>query len=138
MALLYDEDYLYLKESGLEYEEGEAQRFLVIKNFPLSPGLYVYVGKPIDQVEVLWVVPSDYNTSGGDMFWVHPPLTRADGKGIPAAFCFGNGDPRHFNGKEYCRWSRHWNSGTWKPKIDNIQKVLDRIEWALRIPDATR
>ena len=85
------------------------------------------------QVEVLWIVPSDYNTSGGDMFWVHPALSRADGKEIPSVFGFGGGDARHFKGKEYCRWSRHWNSASWKPKTDNIHKVLDRIEWALKI-----
>ena len=138
MPLLHDEDYQILKESGLMYEEDEAQRFLVIKNFSLSPGFYIYEGQPIDQVEVLWIVPPDYNTSGGDMFWVHPPLTRADGKGIPGAFGLGGGDSRQFNGKEYCRWSRHWNPGTWRSKIDNIHKVLDRIEWALKNPDTTR
>lgn len=138
MALLFDEDYQIIKESGLEYEEDESQRFLLIKNFPLTPGLYVHSGAALEQVEILWVVPSDYNTSGGDMFWVHPALSRADGKEIPAAFGFGGGDARHFNGKEYCRWSRHWNAPTWKPKVDNIQKVLGRIEWALRNPDAQR
>lgn len=138
MALLFDEDYELLRNVGLNYEESEAERFLVIKNFPLSHGLYVNGGVPLEQVEVLWVVPPDYNMSGGDMFWVHPPLTRADGKTIPCAFGYGGGDARYFDGREYCRWSRHWNAVTWKPKVDNIQKVLDRIEWALKRPDANQ
>jgi Prokaryotic E2 family E len=138
MALLFDEDYLILKESGLEYEEDECKRFLVISNFPLAFGLYIHGGTSTDKVEVLWIVPANYNTSGGDMFWVHPALVRADGKPIPNAAGFGGGDPRHFNGKEYCRWSRHWSEESWRPKFDNIQKVLDRIDWALRKPDANR
>ena len=138
MPLLFDDDYKILKEAGLEYEEVEAKRFLLIKNFPLSPELFSYENQFLKQVEVLWIVPPDYNTSGGDMFWVHPALKRTDGKTIPATFGFGGGDPRKYNGKEYCRWSRHWKPSAWTPKVDNIQKVLDRIEWALTNTDATR
>ena len=135
MALLCDEDYRILKESGLNHEEEERQRFLVINNFPLPSGLYVHGSETLEQVEVLWVIPTDYNTSGGDMFWVYPPLARTDGKAIPATFGFGGGDARYFQDKEYCRWSRHWDVTAWKPKVDNIQKILDRIEWALKNPD---
>lgn len=138
MALLIDEDYHILKEAGLEFEEDQAQRFLIIKNFPLSSGLYSHNGQILDRVEVLWIVPPDYNTSGGDMFWVHPALARTDEKAIPSASAFGGGDPRQYNGKEYCRWSRHWQPTSWKPKIDNIQKVLARIEWALKKPDGNK
>jgi Prokaryotic E2 family E len=138
MALLFEEDYQILKDSGLEYIEDETQRFLVIQNFPLPTGLYIHNGTLLEQVEVLWVVPGNYNTSGGDMFWVHPALVRADGNVIPRAAGFGGGDPRHFQGREYCRWSRHWAEESWCPKIDNIQKVLGRIDWALRKPDAIR
>jgi hypothetical protein len=135
MALLYDEDHQILKDAGLEYEEDESQRFLIIKNFPLPSNLYMHAGHVIEQVEVLWVVPSNYNTGGGDMFWTHPALARVDGKSIPNISGIGGRDPRHFKDKEYCRWSRHWKPETWKPKIDNIQKVLGRIDWALRKPD---
>jgi len=138
MPLLFDEDYKILREAGLEFEEDETQRFLIINNYPLPSGIYVYNGTPLSKVEVLWVLPANYNTTGGDMFWVHPALTRADGKAIPAAAVFGGGDPRHFKGKEYCRWSRHWPPSNWKAKEDNVQKILDRIEWALRRPDTNK
>jgi len=72
MALLFDADYNLLRESGMEYEEDEAQRFLIVKNFPLYAGLYAHAGVALEQVEVLYVIPPDYNTSGGDMLWVHP------------------------------------------------------------------
>lgn len=138
MGLLFEEDYKILQESGLEFEEDETQRYLIFKNFPLPSALYIYNGTLLDQVEVLWVVPSNYNTDGGDMFWVHPALARADGKEIPAAASFGGGDPKHYKDKEYCRWSRHWAAEKWKSKVDNIQKVLDRIDWALRKPDVNK
>ena len=140
MPLLFDDDYIVLKETGLKYEEEEASRFLVIMNFPLLVGLYVHAANPIELVEVLLVIPPNYNTSGGDMFWVHPALKRANGKTIPnVAEDFGRPDARFYKNREYCRWSRHWNkAGAWKPKVDNIQKVLDRIEWALKKPDANK
>jgi hypothetical protein len=138
MPLLFDEDYKILQESGLEYEEDESKRFLLIKNYPLKVGLYVYDSKLIDSVEVLVIIPPNYNTSGNDMFWTYPPLSRADGKQIPAAHGFGQGDPRIYKDKEFCRWSRHFKPDTWFPKVDNIQKVLSRIEWALKNPDAKR
>jgi hypothetical protein len=86
-------------------------------------------------VDVLYVIPPNYNTEGGDMFWVHPYLERADGKAIPNATGTGV-DTRTSNGIEYLRWSRHWNNRPWKPKVDNVQKIVDRITWAFAKPDA--
>jgi len=87
MALLFDEDYDTLTESGLEWEEDEDKRFLVIKNYPLPCNFYVHNGATVEQIEVLCVIPPDYNSNGGDMFWVNPALVRADGKAIPNAAC---------------------------------------------------
>ncbi len=138
MPLLHENDYQILEDSGLEYVEEESVRFLVIKNYPLPDGKYVSDGKILKTVEILVVIPGNYNTIGCDMFWVFPLLKRADGKNIPNVSEVGGSDPRHFKGKEYCRWSRHYKPNTWKPKVDNIQKILDRIEWALRNPDANK
>jgi len=138
MNLLFDEDYEVLRNSGLEYMEDFSQRFLIITNYPLNEGQYVFNGEPIHSVEVLSVIPINYNMEGTDMFWTHPFLTRADGQAIPATMQFGGGDKRIFGGKEYCRWSRHFPAGSWKGKIDNVQKILSRIEWALRNPDTVK
>jgi len=136
MRLLFDEDYEILRNSGLAYDEDLTNRFLVFKNYPLNPDMYVFGGQPVAEVEVLSIVPTHYNMSGGDMFWTHPFLTRKDGKPIPTIMTFGGGDARFFKDKEYCRWSRHWTPESWKAKIDNVEKILSRIEWALRNPDA--
>lgn len=131
--MLLDEDYEYLKGAGLEIEEDEGQRFLVFKNFPVPKDVYVCAeGNAIDQCEVLFILPENYNASGGDMFWTHPHLRRADGVKIPAV---GDGDTRDYGGKVFERWSRHWGHKEWRPKKDKIDKIIDRISWALANPD---
>lgn len=134
MGLLFDDDYRILEDSGLVIEEEITPRFLVIKNYPLKEGLYQSNGQSLKEIEVLLIIPSNYNTSGGDMFWTYPQISRIDGSQIPA---YG-GDPRVYNGKTYDRWSRHWQVQTWIPKIDNITKILGRVEWALQNPNANR
>ncbi|MBA4409723.1 MAG: hypothetical protein C0397_09920 [Odoribacter sp.] len=134
MGLLFDDDYIILEDSGLTIEEDINSRFLVIKNYPLKEGLYQSNGQSLKEIEVLLIIPSNYNTSGGDMFWTYPKISRIDGVEIPA---YG-GDPRIYNEKTYDRWSRHWQPQTWIPKKDNIVKLLSRVEWALQNPNANR
>lgn len=69
------------------------------------------------------------------MFWVYPALSRKDGRFIPAVMPYGGGDARFFGGKEYCRWSRHFPPTAWRPKVDNVEKILSRVEWALKNPE---
>lgn len=139
MALLFDDDYAYLKEVGLEYEEDECNRFLLLRMFPLAEELYGSAGNPVNAVDVLNAIPANYNTAGPDMFWVNPQLARADGKPIPNINGRGPGqDSRTYKGVEYCRWSRHWNKNPWKAKVDNVRTILSRIEWALKNPDADK
>jgi len=132
MPLLHEEDYEFLADRGLEYEEDAPNRFLVLKNYPLPRGLY-----PIYQCDVLVVIPLNYNACGNDMFWTFPILSRIDGKPIPSINKPGSSDNRLYGGREFCRWSRHWNAASsWQPNIDNILTILQRIEWALNTPDA--
>jgi hypothetical protein len=139
MALLFDEDYQTLAEANLAFIEDEATRFLIFTAFPLPEGLYVANGEPCKTVEVLYIIPENYNTSGGDMIWVYPMIARADGQPIPNSGDGGiNQDSRTFNDKEYIRWSRHWNNSPWKPKVDKVQTIIDRITWILQYPDAKR
>jgi len=135
MRLLFDEDYAHLKDCGLAYVEDEPQRFLIFKDFPLPAGVYVGGGAPRDSVDVLYVVPPNYNTEGGDMFWVYPYLSRPDGRPIPAVNGPGQ-DSRMSGGIEYLRRSRHWNKKPWKPKVDTVSRIVDRLTWAFANPDA--
>jgi len=139
MGLLFDFDYEYLKEISQEVEEAEDTRFIIFKNFPLPTGMYVSGGSPVEAVDVLYIIPENYNTAGGDMFWTYPLLARADGVAIPN---IGTGKPREdsrtHNDREYFRWSRHWHKNPWKPKKDNVRTIIDRITWAFAHPDAKR
>ncbi|WP_404926426.1 E2/UBC family protein [Mesorhizobium sp. ORM16] len=137
--LLVDSDYEILKKAGVDFEEEGAARFLIFKNFPLPRDIYLADGKPVDAADILYVIPQNYNSSGGDMFWVHPRLHRADGKAIPNAGGPGpNEDTRTHKGMVFCRWSRHWGNNPWKPKVDDVQTIMDRVSWALKYPDARR
>jgi hypothetical protein len=137
MSLLLDEDYCFLDEAEFVYVEDEARRFFVFRNFRLPSGQYKSADEILSSVEVLYIIPPNYNTEGGDMFWVYPQLFRADGKTIPNANGPGE-DSRMFEDREFLRWSRHWNNSPWKPKIDNVHRIVDRITWAFANPDATR
>lgn len=139
MPLLFDSDYETLQKAGVNFEEEEGTRFLMFKGFPLPKGVYLADGKPADAVDVLYVIPQNYNVSGGDMFWAHPRLHRADGKPIPNTGGPGpNEDSRTHKGTVFCRWSRHWHKNAWKPKVDDVQTIMDRISWAFKYPDARR
>lgn len=134
MPLLFESDYTKLRERNLTYEESEADRFFVFTLYVLPSGIY-------DQTvcDVLVVIPPNYNQSGNDMFWTYPCLRRANGVPIPAANNPGGGDNRSWNGREYCRWSRHWNpsgKGAWRAGRDDIVSIYRRIDWALTHPDA--
>ena len=136
--LLLDDDYAYLGTCGLAHEEDEQLRCFVLKDFPLPQGMYSSGGHVLRTVNVLVRIPSNYPSAGTDMLWVSPSLTRTDGKSIPAAHVEGQGDASFFKGVEYCRWSRHYADGAWKPGVDGIEKIINRIEWALRNPDADK
>jgi hypothetical protein len=133
MPLLFDSDYTSLRERGITYEEGQQQRFFVFTEYALPKGLYA-----VERCDVLVVIPPNYNQAGNDMFWTFPRLYRADGKPIPAVLDPGGGDNRNWNGKEFCRWSRHWppsGTGSWRPGKDDIISIYRRVDWALCRPD---
>lgn len=144
MAYLLDEDYDYLRDAGLEYEEAEiaSEHIFIVKNYRLPDGVFIEPGKSdqgtLMNVDVLTTVPTDYNTGKLDMFWFNPALSRADGITMKATEVYGGGSSKHHEGKEYCRWSRHDNPNPWRPKEDNIQTWLNRLEWALNHTDCQR
>lgn len=135
MPLLLDTDYAQLAERGLDYIEDGSQRFLVLRNFLLPEGRYHE-----KTCDVLVIIPPNYNQGGIDMLWTFPHLSRIDGRPIPKMNRPGGGDNRFFEGKEFCRWSRHWNEPavTWRPGKDNVETILRRLIWAFGNPDAQK
>lgn len=134
MALLLESDYTKLGEHNISFEESEPNRFFVFTHYRLPEGLY-----NVPKCDVLVIVPPNYNQAGNDMFWTYPRLSRCNGIPIPATNDPGAGDNRVWNGKEFCRWSRHWNpglKGVWRPGYDNIISIYRRVKWALSRPDS--
>jgi len=134
MPLLFESDYAKLRERNLTYEESEANRFFIFTQYLLPSDVYNEAG-----CDVLVVIPPNYNQDGNDMFWTYPHLRRLSGVPIPAANNPGSGDNRFWNGREFCRWSRHWNpqgKRVWRPGYDDIISIYRRIDWALKNPDA--
>lgn len=132
-ALLLGEDYEKLRERSISIEEDEKSRFIIFKRYPLPDDVYT-----VGECDVLVVIPLGYNQEGNDMFWTNPRLVRQDGRPIPATIDVGGGDSRIYDGREFCRWSRHWqpgSKGAWRPGFDDIISIQRRIDWALRNPD---
>jgi hypothetical protein len=134
MSLLLETDYAKLSARNVQFEESAANRFVVFNKYVLPVGLYT-----VPTCDVLVVIPPNYNQDGNDMLWTHPHLQRANGAAIPQTLPPGGSDNRNWNGREFCRWSRHWPAGTqraWRPGHDDINSIYRRIEWALKNPDA--
>lgn len=121
-----------LNERGIAFVEDPSQRFLILKGFELPGCIYVQ-----SKCDVLTAIPGNYNQDGIDMFWTFPRLSRSNGVPIPATAEPG-ADSRIFEGKVFCRWSRHWNDGSrvWRPGKDNVVTIIRRVTWALENPDA--
>ena len=65
-----------------------------------------------------------YPQSALDMVYFHPPLARADGRGIAAI------SPIMIDGKTFQQWSRHYN---WTPGFDNLARHVRRASaWLTR------
>jgi hypothetical protein len=57
-----------------------------------------------------------------DMWWFDPPARRADGQEIPATQVV---EP-HL-GRNWQRWSRHFNPGQWRAGVDTLESFLALI-----------
>lgn len=135
MSLLLESDYLRLKESGLEFDEDIEHRYFIFCGVALPENMY-----NVFHCDVLVVIPPNYPQAGNDMFWTNPLPKLADGRPIPAVLTPGGGDNRRWQGREFCRWSRHWNpssAGRWRPGVDDVLSIHRRIDWALKNPNCT-
>ena len=57
-----------------------------------------------------------------DMWWFYPAIRRADGRAIPATEVI----ERHL-GRDWQRWSRHFNAGQWRSGVDSLESFLALI-----------
>jgi hypothetical protein len=118
-----EDDRTFLDELGLEWEavvEGGARR-IVIYDYPVPAG-YNH-----DKVALHLRLEPAYPDTQIDMVYVHPDLSRRDGKPIAA---LAN---EAFDNKTWQRWSRHRTAeNPWVPGEDNIERHLLLVDNWLR------
>lgn len=68
-----------------------------------------------------------------DMWWFNPPIQRVDGREIPATQV----RERHL-GREWQRWSRHFNGGQWRSGIDSLESFIAIVRRELKAGAAPR
>ena len=118
-----EEDERFLKNLGLETKlvsEGN-QRWLIIKDYLLPAGYNR------SQADVAILIHPQYPQVQLDMIYIHPALSRVDGKVI------GQIASQQIDGRSFQRWSRHRNAeNPWVPGDDNIETHLDLMMDCLR------
>lgn len=98
-------------------------RWLILRNQPVPEG---YHQKTVD---LALKIEANYPTGQIDMVFVHPALTRKDGKNIP------NTEAKQpLEGKHYQRWSRHrTGNNPWRPGEDGVETHLNLVcDWFRR------
>lgn len=117
-------DSQYLGTTGLQWEtinEG-AGRWLLIHEW------VVCAGYNVGRVTVALQIPPGYPDAQIDMVYVHPPLSRADGRPI------GTLTEQNLEGKTFQRWSRHrTGEAPWRPGEDDVSSHLVLVnDWFAR------
>ena len=99
-----------------QVEEGDKSG-LIIRNYNLPPGYTP------EMADLMLLIPAEYPTSGLDMFYFFPEVSRADGFPIGAL-----ASETHF-GVVWQRWSRHY---AWRPGEDSIATHITTMGNVLR------
>lgn len=110
-----------LKEIGAEFEVGSDGSLVTlhIRAFQLPEGLSPR------KADLLIRLPPGFPDAAPDMFWLDPPVHRADGSEPPGA----NVRENHL-GRSWQRWSRHIRR-QWRPGIDNLGTYLAYVRRCL-------
>lgn len=115
---LPDHDERYLADRCLDYEVvvDQGMTCVVISQWRLPPGYQ------IEMADLLLRLSSGYPDVAPDMWWFDPPLSRADGQEIPATQVIET-----YFGRQWQRWSRHFNGNQWQSGVDGIESFLALI-----------
>ena len=115
------DDAEYLENAFPNWEAIDG-RWILLPDFMVCPGYTVQTAT------VAIHIPTSYPITRLDMAYFSPPIVRTDGKTIPATNCF-----QMIDGKQFQRWSRHYQPNSWKPDEDCIATHVMAIQdWLLR------
>ena len=115
---LEDKEYLDANHPGWQPLPWDGSKSgVLITDFPLPPGYTA------DKSDIMIIIPQGYPGTSLDMFYCHPPLSKASGSDIAAL-----ASETHF-GRPWQRWSRHYN---WTPGYDSIVSHLEFVKNTLK------
>lgn len=121
---LLPKDKEFLNQYGLPWETiVDGSQWVLIHDFPTHE-TYNHL-----QVSIAVRLETGYPQAQLDMVYVHPALTRKDGKPIPQTNA-----TQQLDGKNWQRWSRHRTSANpWRPGEDSLETHVYLIEdWFVR------
>jgi hypothetical protein len=111
-------DIACLTERGIEYSVSmEANMTCVV-----IPGYRLPVGYDRSTSDLLLRLQAGFPDVPPDMWWFSPAIRRSNGGVIQATDVI----ERHL-GKDWQRWSRHFNAGQWRSGVDSLESFLALI-----------
>lgn len=113
---LPDQRYLAERQIAHQVQLDQGMTCVTFLAWRLPPGLNV------SQVDVLLRLAPGYPDVAPDMWWVNPDVRRADGMVIP-----GTDVREQHLGRNWQRWSRHFQPGQWQSGIDGLESYLALI-----------
>lgn len=98
------------------FEEADEAGFhcVVIKNFPLPAGYQV------QSTDLLLRLPPGFPDAAPDMWWCDPPIRIAATQAFPPASEL----IENYLGRQWQRFSRHFQPGQWKPGRSGVESFL--------------
>ena len=120
-----------LPATDLKYLEERAINYSVATEANMTCVILAAYGLPsgLNQThsDLLLRLSPGYPDIPPDMWWFNPPVLRSDGRTIPATDVI-----EHHLGRTWQRWSRHFNSGQWRPGIDCLETFLALVRNELK------
>lgn len=111
-------DIACLTERGINYSVSvEANMTCVV-----IPGYRLPAGYDRATSDLLLRLQAGFPDVPPDMWWFSPAVRRSNGAVIPATEVI----ERHL-GKDWQRWSRHFNAGQWRSGVDSLESFLALI-----------
>jgi len=93
---------------------------VIFPDWPVPPGF------DRDRADLLVRLPNGYPDVPPDMWWFSPAVKLADGRPAQAT----EATERHI-GRDWQRWSRHFQAGQWRSGIDGLESYLALIRHEL-------
>jgi len=115
MSILLPDDQAFLDRVAADASvEVEANMTCVVMpQFALPPGF------TLAEADLLVCLSPGYPDVAPDMWWFSPAVERADRVSIPATEVRQN-----IVGREWQRWSRHFNGGGWLAGTDTLESYI--------------